>query len=130
MVDDLCRFDLILICGGAVAVQDDGLHGSPSEGRVQLRPVPAKRLSGEEGAQSPRFQEDRDYHRRPRLPGAARVHLFLLFVILGLVACLLLVRVTCVCELDRHCRFFMLVGLETNFSAQLIFRKICLTCQC
>ena len=94
MVDDLCRFAVILICGGAVAVQDDGLHGSPSEGRVQLRPVPAKRLSGEEGAQSPRFQEDRDYHRRPRLPGAARVHLLLLFVILGLAACLLLVSVT------------------------------------
>jgi len=61
--------------GGAFAVQDsrkdDGLNGSPGQGRVQLRPVPPQQHAGEERAQAPRIQEDRDNHRRPRLSGAA-----------------------------------------------------------
>lgn len=68
---------MILICRGAVAVQDDG---SPGEGRVQLRPVPAERLSGEERAQDPRFPQDWDHHRRPRLPGAAAFTLLVFWI--------------------------------------------------
>ena len=57
------------LCGAGR--KDDGLHGSPGQGRVQLRPVPPQQHAGEERAQAPGIQEDRNNHRRPRLSGAA-----------------------------------------------------------
>lgn len=63
-------------CSWPVAVplrwcrKDDGLNGSPGQGRVQLRPVPPQQYAGEERAQTPGIQEDRNNHRRPRLSGA------------------------------------------------------------
>lgn len=51
--------------------QDGRIDGTPYEGRLQLRPVPQERHAGEDGPQDARVQEDRDYHRRPRVCGEA-----------------------------------------------------------